>query len=288
MTAPLAKGRTLYVSDLDGTLLGADSRLSARSASLLNEAMSRGTLFSVATARTPATVSVLLQGLAKPLPYIVMTGSLIWDGAADRYLHSETMEGDTARRVYSSLRADGVPFFMFRILDGMIHIWHSGPLSDLERKFIAERKDSPFKTFHVPESGESLFPEDMGSTSLFYAMQPSGRVEGAYGHLSGMDDINPIFYHDIYGPDAGILEVFGRKASKAEALARLKSMCGADRVVAFGDNLNDLPMLRAADVSVAVGNAVDEVKREADIIIGPNTADSVAECIRCMEVTGSV
>ena len=48
----------------------------------------------------------------------------------------------------------------------------------------------------------------------------------------------------------------------------------------FGDNLNDLPMFEIADVAVAVENAFDEAKAKADIIIGPNTEDSVAKFIR--------
>ena len=56
-------------------------------------------------------------------------------------------------------------------------------------------------------------------------------------------------------------------------------MSGATRVVAFGDNLNDLPMLAAADLAVAVENALPQVRQAADIVIGPNTADSVARFI---------
>ena len=59
----------------------------------------------------------------------------------------------------------------------------------------------------------------------------------------------------------------------------LKAISGADRVVAFGDNINDIPMLREADVAVAVENAVPEVKRIADVIIGPNTTDAVPRFI---------
>ena len=53
MNVPESTG-TLYVSDLDGTLLGADSHLSVASCAMLNEAIAQGALFTVATARTPA------------------------------------------------------------------------------------------------------------------------------------------------------------------------------------------------------------------------------------------
>lgn len=76
------------------------------------------------------------------------------------------------------------------------------------------------------------------------------------------------------------LEIFAPGVSKASAITRLKELTGADRVVVFGDNLNDLPMFEIADVAVAVDNAFDEAKAKADIIIGPNAEDSVAKFIR--------
>ncbi len=67
--------------------------------------------------------------------------------------------------------------------------------------------------------------------------------------------------------------------SKADAVLRLKASTGADRVVAFGDNLNDLPMFGVADLAVAVGNALPDVKDAADVVIDPNYTDSVARFI---------
>lgn len=73
-----------------------------------------------------------------------------------------------------------------------------------------------------------------------------------------------------------LLEVFSSGVSKANAIQHLMSSTGASRLVAFGDNLNDLPMLDIADVAVAVANAHPRVKESADIVIGPNFDDSVA------------
>ena len=67
--------------------------------------------------------------------------------------------------------------------------------------------------------------------------------------------------------------------SKAAAVKQLASEAGADRVVVFGDNLNDIPMMKVADVAVAVNNALPEVKAIAHHIIGSNTADAVARFI---------
>ena len=83
-------------------------------------------------------------------------------------------------------------------------------------------------------------------------------------------------YPDIFNPDIAFLEVFAPGVSKASAVEKLKRMTGADRLTVFGDNINDLPMMAVADVAVAVGNALPEVKAAADIVIGSNRDDAVA------------
>ena len=84
------------------------------------------------------------------------------------------------------------------------------------------------------------------------------------------------FYLDVYN-GAWYLEIFSHKASKANGIRFIREHYGFSKVVAFGDNLNDLPMFEQADVKVAVGNARDEVKAAADYVIGTNDNDGVAE-----------
>lgn len=271
--------RTLFISDLDGTLLGPDSKVSERSARMLGEAIARGTLFSVATARTPSTVSALMAGVETRLPYVVMTGAAVWDKNTGLYSRVVTMDAPTAGAVWSAICRRGLPAFVYTLKDNVIDIYHNGPLSDLERRFMAERQDSPYKIFHVPEDGCSLVPDPLEDVVLFYSMHPSDAVARTYADVRQIPGINPLCYNDLFGPETGILEVFSADASKARAVEWLKGHAGADRVVAFGDNINDIPMLRAADVAVAVGNAVPEVKEVADIVIGPNSEDSVARFI---------
>lgn len=272
--------KTLYISDLDGTLLGGDSCLSPISEGLLNTAISEGALFSIATARTPATVAWLMRNLNTNLPYVVMTGSAIWNPRDGSFSHTTEISPVEASRLISLYRRHHLPGFVYFLNNGIIDIYHIGPLSGQEREFIALREGSPYKVFHVPENGESQLPDNLSNISLFYSIQPEETVKGAYRDIiTHPHSCTPIFYHDGYGDGMACLEIFAPEASKAKAIRRLKESVGADRLVVFGDNINDLPMLREADVAVAVENAVEEAKEIADIIIGPNTSDSVARFI---------
>ena len=81
--------KTLYVSDLDGTLLQPNVTLSKRTIAILNELIKQGMLFSVATARTIASVKPILQGVAVPMPIILMNGVCIYDLTTQKYIKVE-------------------------------------------------------------------------------------------------------------------------------------------------------------------------------------------------------
>ena len=70
------------------------------------------------------------------------------------------------------------------------------------------------------------------------------------------------------------------KATKAQAIRTLKDMYGCDRVVSFGDAINDIPMFELSDECYAVENAVPELKSAATGIVGSNDGDGVAKWLR--------
>lgn len=273
--------RTLFVSDLDGTLLDPDRNVSDESVRLLNESISEGALFSVATARTPATVGPLLKNVCCTLPLIVMTGAAIWDRKDNKYVHASFHKETTARSLVDLYRKNNLCTFIYILgADNIIHIYHLGEMSPLERVFMEERLSTPYKKFHVDEKGTSELPDQLDRVLLFYTMRPTDEVKCVYDEIKDSDDLRAVFYHDMYGQEIALMEVFGPHASKANAVKILADMAGADKIVAYGDNVNDLPILSVADDAVAVENAVEEVKGIAGRIIGPNSADSVAKDIK--------
>lgn len=272
---------TLFVSDLDGTLLDADRKISCESVRLLNEAISEGAMFSVATARTPATVGPLLHDVNCSLPLIVMTGAAIWNRKENKYEYASFHREYTAKRLVDLYQKHGLSTFIYILgEDNMIHIYHIGKMSPLERVFMEERLHTPYKKFHIPEDGYSELPKKLDRVLLFYSMRPTGEVKRVHDEIKDAEDLRAVFYHDMYGDEIALMEVFSPEASKANAVKILAEMIEADRIVAYGDNVNDIPILEVADDAVAVENAVDEVKHISSRIIGPNTENSVARDIK--------
>lgn len=276
--------KTLYVSDMDGTLLGADSMVSPRSAEIISRLSRRGALITVATARTPATVVPLLADTYTSIPAIVMTGAAMWNRATASYEEVHFMPVELEQQVERECRSAGICPFVYTLPDdnsGIMQVYHALPqLNHIEDGFYQERRDLRLKHFNLgSRSPESV----VGRKILYFAMGPKQGIYKAGQRLSEATECAVSYYPDIFNPELALLEVFAPGVSKAAAIESLQRRTGADRLVVFGDNLNDFSMLAIADEAVAVENALPEVKEAAGRVIGPNTDDSVAKFIQQAE-----
>ena len=273
----MTNSKTLWVSDMDGTLLGSDSRVSATTASILNRLIDeQGLLFTVATARTHATVVPLMSEVRSTLPYIVFAGAAMWDPLKNEFIDVMAIDNDVAAGVVRAFEQHGMRPLIYRQHGNTIHVLHTGTLSAQEQAFVNERKALPLKTFILNAPNYHTCDDP---ALLIFAMNHYATLERIYNQLLGNERCVPTLYHDIFDPTVGLLEIHARGCSKAASIKRLAKRIGAHRIVAFGDNRNDIAMLQAADVAIAVENAVPEVKALAHHIIPPNTTHSVARHI---------
>lgn len=273
------KERTLFVSDLDGTLLGEDSQLSRLTVETLNRVIGElGGLFTVATARTPATVVPLMQEVDCRLPFIVIGGSAMWDPTTGRFEHTRGIDAMTVEAVADVFGRHRVhPFIYRRHGESMLHTHHYGPLSAQEERFVNERRHLPLKKFYLNDPD---YRHSDDEALLIFSMNKFAVLEAIASDLrASVSTCSVMVYHDIFDEREGYLEIFRAGTSKAGAIGELAREIGAERVVVFGDNRNDIAMMRAADYSVAVANAFDEVKAIASEVIGANSEDSVARWI---------
>ncbi len=270
--------KTLYVTDLDGTFLTPESRVSDLSAAMVSRLSREGAMITVATARTPATVEPLLARTLTVPPAVVMTGATLWDRGAKEYIDSKFIRPEDVVEIGRRAARHGINPFIYTLpVDDVMQVYHSGPMSAQDEKFVRERQALSLKFFNLDRPCEECLHHSR--TILFFAMGPIESVNALADDLRANVDCSVSNYVDIFGKDVGIIEIFAPGISKAAAVGKLARDCAADRVVVFGDNLNDLSMMEIADVSVAVGNALPEVKRRADVVIGRNDEDAVARFI---------
>lgn len=271
--------RTLYVSDLDGTLLRDDQTLSDRTVDTLNRLISRGMMVSAATAR--GTIGVQLVGLDRihfRVPVVMLGGVLLYDVPRRRILHSCDMPAATVSAVLQVFRSAGRAPQLYRRRGDEVHIYYTS-LRPQEEAFTrrTDKDGRDFLRYY------HRVPYLRNSPALFFSCQGTlAEQQALQARLEGIPGIRPVLYRDTYMEDNWFLEICRDDADKGHGVTRLRQRVGADRVVAFGDNRNDIPLFREADLALCVANGSEEAKAVADRVIGSNEEDGVAEFLHAI------
>lgn len=264
---------TLYVSDLDGTLLNNNALISANSINLLNNAISNNAQFTVATARTPATVVNILKNVDIKLPIITMNGSAIYDIANAKYLYHISLDKLSIMSIQNLIASENLNAFIYTINNNHLAVYHNELTNPYQIQFYEERKNSPYKTFI-----QSTLPNDC-EVLYFTIMDAECKVNSLYEKLKNISDLSIVKYKDTYNKDIMNLEIYHKSSSKANAINYLKNSFHFDKLICFGDNLNDIPMFNISDECYSVKNAVPELKKISTGVIDSNIDDSVAKFI---------
>lgn len=266
----------LFISDLDGTLLNRNAQLTDYSRKTINLLVEKGMSFTAATARTYATVSKILNGLHVNAPIILMNGALIRDLQKDEYVYSAIIDNSVSNKIISIMHEMNLYSFMYTIQNGDMVPYYEKIETPEMRAFYEERKNKYYKQF--------LQTSDFGSVndnSLYFSLiNKKENLMPFYEKIKDFQDIKLTFYRDVYSNDLWYLEIFSPNASKENAVNFLKNEYGYDKIICFGDNLNDISLFNASDKKYAVENAAVELKKLADGIIGSNESDGVARFLK--------
>ena len=262
--------KTLYVSDLDGTLLRSDQRTSEYTNRVVNDLVARGVHFSYATARSYNTSHKVTAGMTAPFPIIIYNGAFVRDNATGQLLLTNFYEKEAAAPLIRDLTAHGISPIVYAYVDGIERFsYNADTVSGGARDFIDTRhgdsRDRPVTDM------EALLEGD-----IFYVtcIDLPEKLEPVYRKYDPV--FRCLYQKDIYSGDQWF-EIMPRDTSKAAAAKKLKALLSCDRLVVFGDAVNDLDLFLIADEAYAVANAVPELKAAATGVIGGNDEDGVAK-----------
>lgn len=265
--------KTLYITDLDGTLLNSKAELSEKSAEIINRLADEGILFSLSTARTHATVSEMFSDVKLNVPLVMMNGVVVYDPKEHKVISACTIEKDKAEKVLEIYRKHGKAPMLYYIDGTTININYTDLKNENQQKYINSRNDLGIKRFFY---SPSLTIKD----ELIYivTLDPYEELKEIYDEVSEIEGLNCMFYSDNY-TGCYFLEILSSKVSKGISADFVKKYVKADKMVAFGDNLNDISLFHYADEGYAVENAHEKLKEIATGVIGRNDDDAVAEYI---------
>ncbi|WP_293001239.1 HAD family hydrolase [Mycobacterium sp.] len=261
----------LVASDVDGTLINEDEKVTPRTRSAVRAAVDAGALFLLATGRPPRWIPPVVDGLGFAPIAVCANGGVIYDPATDRVLSAKTLSVDelstladiatrvipgaglAVERVGASAHDSATPQFVSS--PGYEHAWLNPDNTEVS---LDDLLSAPAIKLLVRKAGARS--ADMAAELIKHV--------GAAGDLT-------------YSTNNGLIEIVPVGVSKAAGIAEIAGPLGivdADWV-AFGDMPNDVPMLLRAGLGVAMGNAHPDALAAADEITATNAEDGVAQVL---------
>ena len=260
----------LLCVDLDDTLLTSDKRVSRGNYDAIEYFKSEGGLFTFATGRIPIGAKPIIRQIMPNAPAVCFNGGSIYDFEKKKTLISRTLDKgalDAARYIDETLSDVGIVVctsdrvFFCKVNDIV-----------LEHQRLEEFPDN-FVCYEDIDGDwtKILFMTEEENMSVLRETVDNAPFADSYTFVKS----SPWYY-----------ELLPKGAEKGAGLLKLAEMLGipTNRVIAVGDNENDLGMIRAAGTGIAVANAVENVKAAADYVTRENCdEDAVAAVIRMIE-----
>ncbi|MFN4189698.1 MAG: Cof-type HAD-IIB family hydrolase [Pseudothermotoga sp.] len=260
----------LLISDLDGTLLEADHSVSEGTLKLVEKIRGLGIKFSIATGRALSAASIYIQQLKITVPVILFNGARLYDPVERRYLveHSLSQRAvELATELVIMHRDLTAAFFV----NEEVYAYNVG----LNAATYAIRDALVYKSI---DDVESIKKKKI--TKIVFASYPFNlsRLEIELPQLFGPEA-------DVVRSEDDLLEILPKSVNKGSALKELCKLMkiSASEVIAMGDSMNDLEMIKVAGIGIAVGKAEDELKKNAKLYIdktGREALEKVYELLR--------
>jgi Cof subfamily protein (haloacid dehalogenase superfamily) len=262
--------------DLDGTLLDESDCIHPRTLESLRAAAAQGVHVMVATGRSELATLPVLDQLNIPHPAVVFNGAGVWCPTAGRLIEERVLSERTLARAVRFGSEGG--YMTVAMCAGVKYA--TAPRDELELRALKDMLGL------VTVAPEALLDRRALRVTFFSQRHPTSdefaaQIEAALDQpvYTTHFPLSCLPHHrdsrmlvvDIHPPCKG----------KAEALRWLaeEHSIPAERVVAVGDAGNDVPMIRAAGLGVAMGNAYPDALAVADRVIGANHTDAIGRLV---------
>lgn len=273
----------LICTDCDGTLTDSNGELSEENAKAIKYFQEEGGRFTLATGRFAEHLNKYSDKIKVNAPVISLNGVLLYDMDERKKICEMPMETKDGMEVLSYIndRWKGVWEYWINF-SGQ----ESACYKPLEDKFESEtlQIEEEYREFFAAGSGdldkrpvyETMIKIVPDTTAKIVFVMPEDMLRPMQKDLR--EKFGDRFHFDSSWPNG--LEMQGIHSSKGIAVEKLKEYLGDIKcTVCVGDYDNDISMLKIADISYAVGNALDEVKQVADRVTVTNNESAIAKII---------
>jgi 5-amino-6-(5-phospho-D-ribitylamino)uracil phosphatase len=269
--------KALYVTDLDGTFLNSEKKVSKFSADVINRFIAQGGLFTIATARMPYGCDEKLSPINFSVPGILMNGACLYSFNEKKYVDVQSINSEKIAQIEEILNSQDCKTFMYAYANNALSIFYKTDSDALEASHISKRARQECSEIQQVDNYTAI--ASGRQIILFCARGSQEQIEALWEKVQAVKGIDGAIYTDIYAR-VHCIDIFDENANKANAIIRLKHLLQVDEITAFGDNQNDISMMQMADHCYAPENAIDAVKKLVDGIIESCEEDGVARFIQ--------
>lgn len=276
---PFKRRWRLAAFDLDGTLLRRDKTISPRTAAAVRAIASSGRIAAIATGRHPNSALRFFEAMGALCP-----GSLAvcFNGSAVVSMDAFKRAGSPDSR-FPTLWEDTAGASEMAMLDNEsrragldLHAYSKS------HSLVVERvtRFSMREIFHSKVAYEEGWDFQGHGDERYYKAVATGEPQAIDAFRASLPQkVKDAFA--VMRTDANFLEFIPHGNSKGTALLRMCASLGVDpsEAVAFGDAENDLAMIKSAGLGIAMGNASDDLKAQADFVTATNMEDGVAAAV---------
>lgn len=270
----------LIAMDMDGTLLNDEKEISPKTLKTLERLQKDGTLLTICTGRNISGIEKYMELLKPKGPVICCNGAIIMSAGGKETLMNCTMNKDDARSIYD----------LGLQLGATLLIWCGNAFytNELNERSYGYRKYSGLDPVFL-EDFEAL--NEKGITKILFCHNPEQvneylkiveEKEQEIREAEDTDCNNDLFTDTTYCKSLPIfLEFFSKRVSKGKALEFISKHLGIalNETVAFGDGMNDYPLIEKSGLGIAMGNSCRELKETANFVTLDNENDGIAFAI---------
>lgn len=252
-----------FVSGFDGALCGEKTGVTPYSVFELNQLLSDGVAFTIATERTPASLLSDVGGIHLNLPVIAMDGAVLFDMKEKRYLACNGLSKEMTKEICHFLQEKDIHYFLNVVLEDALLIYYRDFRNEEEQKLYERARTSPYRNYvygEAPEEGIIVYILLVLTDEDADMVEKEIRAMDTEGELLFLRDKTETPEEYCH------LKIYHKNATKEYMMRRLLENMGGGkrRIVAFGSNRNDLSMMAAADISYATKEAAEEARKVAD------------------------
>ncbi len=256
----------LIALDLDGTVIGKDLIVRERVRESVIRAQAQGIAVTIVTGRMFAAAKPFAHALGITGPIVCYQGAGIFDVATGALINQTPLARDVAREVLLRARADN--FHAQCYADDRLYV---EAINAFTRKYISMSQVEPIvipsllDKFSVEPTLKIVLVDEAPRATAYTETLKALLGERAY----------------VTRSDPDFVEVLDPGVDKGRALGVIAEhyQIPLDATLAVGDSWNDLPLLHAAGMGIAMGSAPAELIARADAVVGDVAHDGVAEAI---------